>query len=61
MSDKLDNFFKNIDSRCIGCEYAKSVFGSGGWMFLGCYHTPYRGKRVSEITTCPRKTGEPNE
>lgn len=59
MRDTINNFYNNIPpGRCKGCEYARSVVGTGQWMFLGCYHKPYRGKWVLEIENCP-KEGEP--
>ena len=63
MSKQRDDFYNNIpDGRCKGCTYARSVVATGQWMFLGCYHTPYTGKRVAEIKNCPKeRSGEQNE
>lgn len=56
MSNPIDDFYHNIpDGRCKGCLYARTVVATGQWMFLGCYHTPYTGKRVGEIKNCPKE------
>lgn len=56
MSNQIDDFHNNVpDGRCKGCTYARAVVATGQWMFLGCYHAPYRGKRVAEIKECPKK------
>ena len=47
------DFYKNLkQGRCTGCEHGKIVSG-GGWSFLGCYASPYKGKWVCEIKDCP--------
>ena len=62
MSNQIDDFHNNrLDGRCKGCTYARSVIATGQWMFLGCYHAPYRGKRVAEIKECPKKGEADNE
>lgn len=40
--------------RCDGCEYVESIkTGIGGYKFSACLKSPYRGKAVWEIKTCP--------
>ena len=54
--NKLKEFYDSIpNGRCKPCEYGKVVVGSGEYLFLGCYCSPYNGKRVSEIKDCPHK------
>ena len=54
--DKIDEFYKNLpEGRCKGCNYARAVVAIGQWIFLGCYHTPYKGKMTSEIKDCPKE------
>ena len=56
MSNPINDFYNSIlDGRCKGCEYARSVVATEQWMFLGCYHKPYCGKRVAEIKECPKE------
>ena len=43
-----------IKQRCEKCEYRKTVHANGGFSFYGCYHRPYKGKRVAEIKECPK-------
>ena len=46
MSDKINEFLESIpDGRCKGCRYAKTVFATNQYMFLGCYCVPYRVKQ----------------
>jgi hypothetical protein len=58
--DLEDEFRKVRKGRCDGCYHCKLVHCNGGFSFLGCYHTPYRGKWVAEIKDCP-KNGERSE
>lgn len=37
---------------CTKCEHSQIV-SAGNFAFLGCYHTPYKGKWVAEIDECP--------
>lgn len=54
--NEIDDFYKNLpQGRCKDCKYAKEVVATGQYMFLGCYHSPYFGKRVAEIKDCPRR------
>ena len=60
--NEINKFRKSIpEGRCTKCEYARTVFATGNYKFLGCYHMPYTGKRVAEIKKCPKEEGEPNE
>jgi hypothetical protein len=60
MDSEAKTFRDSIpDGRCKNCQYADVVRGTDGFMFLGCYHRPYRGKWVAEIKECP-KEGEDN-
>ena len=45
---------------CDECHDCRVVYANGQWSFLACYHSPYRGKWVREIKTCPKeqKDGE---
>ena len=53
--DRSKEFKKNLkDGRCKNCKYANLVDATGGYQFLGCYHRPYKGKRVVEIKDCPK-------
>lgn len=36
-------------------ELEKILEDIGQWIFLGCYHTPYKGKMTSEIKDCPKE------
>lgn len=46
----IEKLYKDLDKgRCHPCEYAKPVVAQNEWVFLGCYHKPYNGKRVCEI------------
>ena len=57
MSNVIENFYNSLpDGRCKGCTYARHVVATGQWIFLGCYHMPYTGKRVSEIKDCPKES-----
>lgn len=59
--NKLKEFYDSIpNGRCKPCEYGKVVVGSGEYLFLGCYCSPYNGKRVSEIKDCPYKAESEN-
>ena len=54
--DKIDEFYKNLpEGRCKGCKYARHVVAIEQWIFLGCYHKPYKGKMTSEIKDCPKE------
>lgn len=44
--------------RCEKCEYKHLVHTNSGFNFYGCYHRPYKGKRVAEIKDCPKGKGE---
>lgn len=56
MSDEIKEFFESLPKgRCRPCKYARVVFAQDQFMFLGCYHEPYRGKWVAEIKDCPKK------
>lgn len=56
MENEIDVFLRKLpEGRCNPCEYAKAVTANGGFIFLGCYHSPYRGKQVREIKECPDK------
>ncbi len=56
MSDEIKEFFESLPKgRCHPCKYARAVFAPGQFMFLGCYHKPYRGKWVAEIKDCPKE------
>lgn len=55
----MPDFYSNLpDGRCNSngnlCKFAKYVGTGHGWGFLGCYHAPYTGKRVSEIKDCSK-------
>lgn len=57
--DMMNDFYKSLpDGRCNPngnlCKFARYVGTWHGWGFLGCYHAPYEGKRVSEIKNCPK-------
>ena len=54
--DKIDEFYKNLpEGRCKGCKYGRHVVAIGQWIFLCCYHKPYKGKMTSEIKDCPKE------
>lgn len=58
MSNEIKEVFKSLPKdRCRTCEYATAVCATEQFMFLGCYHEPYKGKWVREIKDCP-KAGE---
>ena len=64
--NEINKFRKSIpEGRCTKCEYARTVFATGNYKFLGCYlgcyHMPYTGKWVAEIKKCPKEEGKPNE
>ena len=60
MDSEAKAFYDSIpNGRCKGCPYADVVRAQTGLMFLGCRHDPYKGKRVAEIKSCPKK-GEEN-
>ena len=60
--NEINKFRESIpEGRCTKCEYARTVFATGNYKFLGCYHMPYTGKRVAEIKKCPKEEGKPNE
>lgn len=46
------------NGRCYDCKYSKWVGADKPYMFLGCYHDPYHGKRTIEIEHCPREEAE---
>lgn len=51
----IDDFCSSIQNgRCNHCKYGKVVTAYDGYMFFGCYHRPYTGKRVAEIKDCPK-------
>ena len=55
-TEKDKNFKKDYDiGRCNPCPYAEEMNGSGGLLFLGCFHKPYNGKWVVEIKDCPKE------
>ena len=57
----LDDFYRKLpEGRCKNCEFVKAVTASGGMIFLGCFHNPYKGKWVREIKECPKNV-EKNE
>ena len=49
-----DDMQREKRARCQGCEYKRMVHANGGFNFYGCYHRPYKGKRVVEIKECPK-------
>jgi len=53
MSDMFFAYEKAAKGRCDSCRYCRTVYATGGWSFLGCYHEPYHGKWVGEIRNCP--------
>lgn len=54
---KIETFYKNLPKgRCNPCRYARAVGTWEGYMFLGCYHRPYKGKSVAEIKNCPKES-----
>lgn len=64
MSDIFNIFYENLPKgRCNPCKYAKAINAGNDWVFLSCWHEPYRGKRVAEIKDCPigRKSTEVKE
>ena len=53
---EIDEFYEELpEGRCHPCPYAKCVVATDQYMFLGCYHEPYKGKRVVEIKECPKE------
>jgi hypothetical protein len=59
MDVKAKEFYDSIPpGRCKGCQYADVVRAQGNFMFLGCRHAPYKGKRVAEIKKCPKRGEE---
>jgi hypothetical protein len=59
--NEIDEFYNNLPKgRCHPCKYGKCVVANGQYMFLGCYHEPYKGKNVREIKNCP-KEGEKDD
>jgi hypothetical protein len=61
--NEIDDFYNHLpEGRCKRCKFARAVVANGQWIFLGCYHIPYNGKRVAEIKECPKeRMGEQNE
>lgn len=56
VQNQIDEFYEHLpEGRCKGCQYARAVVATGQWMFLGCYHEPYRGKWTCEIKYCPKE------
>jgi hypothetical protein len=56
MDVEVKAFCGSIPSgRCKGCPYVDVIRAQTGFMFLGCRHAPYRGKRVAEIKKCPKE------
>ena len=50
--------------RCEPCNHSKIISCNGRFRFLGCTHTPYKGKWVVEIKDCPKdakKGGETDD
>lgn len=39
--------------RCLHCKFHRVYGANGCWTFIGCRHSPYSGKWVAEIETCP--------
>lgn len=53
-NDIFDDFYENLPKgRCHPCKYAKVINAGDNWVFLSCWHEPYRGKWVAEIKDCP--------
>jgi hypothetical protein len=50
--EKMENV---PDGRCGSCKFLRIVTATGGLIFYGCYHKPYKGKWVCEIKTCPKE------
>lgn len=46
---------KKKTKNCKECKYARYIYATGGWSFVGCIYHPYKGKWVREIKDCPRK------
>lgn len=60
--NEIDEFYESLPlGRCTYCKYARQVFATGQFIFLGCYHEPYHGKWVAEIKNCPAKGEQDNE
>ena len=58
MSNYIDKFYEELKKgRCHPCKFAKAVVAQNEFVFLGCYHKPFRGKAVCEIKDCPKKGG----
>lgn len=56
---KIKEFYDSMpNGRCKPCQYGKVVVAQNEYMFLGCYHRPFTGKRVAEIKQCPLKAGK---
>lgn len=56
MSNIFDDFYENLPKgRCHPCKYAKAINAGDDWVFLSCWHEPYKGKWVAEIKDCPRR------
>jgi hypothetical protein len=53
MSNGFFEYDNQSKGRCDGCGDCRTVYATGGWSFLGCYHKPYHGKWVCEIRDCP--------
>lgn len=53
--NEIDDFYNHLpEGRCKGCKFAKAVTANDQWIFLGCYHEPYKGKITSKIKDCPK-------
>ena len=60
--DKIDEFYASIpQGRCNPCKSARAIVANGQFMFLGCTHSPYKGKWVAEIKDCPKTQREDGE
>lgn len=54
---EINKFYERLkDGRCKGCDKSRCVPATGGYLFLGCFHEPYKGKSVTEIKDCPKQT-----
>lgn len=40
--------------KCKNCVFCREVCANGGWVFLGCFHTPLKGMILCEIKECPK-------
>ena len=56
--NKGERYYESLPKgRCKPCEHAYVVgTQNSGFMFLGCYHKPYKGKWVAEIKDCPKES-----